>query len=356
MVRAALNDPQSKIEPLLILRTKRRTPPERIAELTAEGLPMKLVSGLTHGSVIKQLVGLCDQFKPDIFVAHGFSEHIWGRMAALEANVPSMVHVEHNTRERYNSRRLAQTHALAPFTDAFVGVSEGVKEALLHMGMPPARTLAIPNGINLAPFKTALEHELPTREPGIVMVARFSKQKDHITLLQALHILKQRGYTPTLHLAGGGGARHRKVVQDYVTKAELDDQVIFHGVHRDIPGLLMSNQVCVMATHWEGMPLALLEGMAAGCAVIASDVPGVREVIHHGVDGLLVAESDPYLLADALQAVLTQPGYGRQLGINAHHQAFREHGRDQMNTRYNDLLMDLFSSNAMASRKATARS
>ena len=355
LVKSALDDPFETVEPLLVLRTKRRTPRDRVDELVSQGVPLREVGSWTHGQTIKPLIEICREFKPDIFVAHGFSEHIWGRMAALKAEVPHIVHIEHNTRERYTPRRLQQTHALAPFTDAFVGVSEGVKQALLNMGMPALRTKAIPNGINLAPFRHAREHPFVERAPDLVMVSRFSQQKDHITLIQALHVLKQKGYTPTLHLAGGGGSQHRKVVEDFVAKCDLSSQVKFLGVHRDVPGLLQGNQIFVMSTHWEGMPLALLEGMAAGMAVVATDVAGVKEVIEHDQTGLLVAENDPYNLADALQYLLDHPEAGKRLGINAHHQAFREHSRETMNAKYNQLWIDLFNSPVMASRNSTAR-
>ena len=141
---------------------------------------------------------LCREFRPDVLVAHGFSEHLWGRYAGLLAKVPHLVHVEHNTRERYTAWRLAQTRWLARRTDRIVGCSEGVRLRLLEMGMPPERTIAIPNGIRLAPFADADAHPFAQRIPGIVMVARFSKQKDHATLIRAVALLRDRG----LHAAG----------------------------------------------------------------------------------------------------------------------------------------------------------
>ena len=208
--------------------------------------------------------------------------------------------------------------------------------------------------IDLAPFKHALENKFIERHADIVMVSRFSEQKDHVTLIQALHVLKQQGYAPKLHLAGGGGKRHRQKIEQLVTRSGLQDQVQFLGVHRDVPRLLKSHRICVLSSHWEGMPLALLEGMAAGCAVIGTDVPGIREVIDHGRTGLLVDESDPYKLAESIRFLIDEDDAAKQLGINAHHQAFREHSRERMNALYRQLLIDLSNSPVMASRNATA--
>jgi glycosyltransferase involved in cell wall biosynthesis len=330
-----------RVEPLLVLRRKRRGDPARIEELRNAGVPLRVVADWSHLATIIQLRRVCDEFRPDVLVAHGFSEHLWGRYAGLLAGTPALVHVEHNTRERYTAWRLAQTRWLARRTQRIVGCSEGVRLRLLEMGMPPDRTIAIPNGIRLQPFAAADKQPYAGRTPGIVMVARYSAQKDHATLLRALSLLRQRGLQPPLLLAGGGKARHRRAIEKLSAELGLDGQVQFLGICRDVPDLLMRHQLSVLSTHYEGMPLALLEGMAAGCAVIGSAVPGVREVIDDGVNGLLVAEADPLALADAIERLLGDVGYASGLAANARRRAVEAHGRELMNQRYEALFLSL---------------
>lgn len=329
------------IEPLLVLRRKRHADPARIEELRRAGVPLEVVAGWSHAATIAALVGVCRRFKPDVLVAHGFSEHLWGRYAGVLAKVPHLVHVEHNTRERYTAWRRAQTRWLAKRTDRIVGCSEGVRQVLLDMGMPADRTVAIPNGVRLDPFEQADAHPFAQRIPGIVMVARFSKQKDHATLLRALALLRERGLSPPLQFAGGGKALHRKPLEALANALGIAAQVQFLGVVRDVPERLMAHQLAVLSTHYEGMPLALLEGMAAGCAVIGSAVPGVREVLADGVDGLLVAESDPVALADALERLLRDPEHAARMAAAARRVAVERHGRVLMNQRYEDLFRGL---------------
>ena len=334
------------VKPLLVLRRKRHTDPGRIAELVAAGVPVQQVPGWSHVATVAALVRVCRDFKPDVLVAHGFSEHLWGRYAGLLAGVPHLVHVEHNTRERYSRWRLAQTRWLAKRTDRIVGCSEGVRLRLLEMGMPEARTIAIANGIRVEPFADADTHPFAQRIPGIVMVARFSKQKDHATLLQALALLRARGLTPPLLLAGGGKDRHRAPLETLARQLGIEEQVQFLGVHRDVPGLLMRHQLCVLSTHYEGMPLALIEGMAAGCAVVGSAVPGVREVIRDGIDGRLVPEGDADALADSLQSLLEHPDPSAQLGAAAREKALRDYSRTRMNQAYEALFLSLLEDGA----------
>ena len=331
----------SDMQPLLVLRRKRRTDPARIKELQDAGVPLRVVPGWSHAATILSLVRICKEFRPDVLVAHGFSEHLWGRYAGLLAKVPHLVHVEHNTRERYTAWRLAQTRWLGRRTARIVGCSEGVRLRLLEMGMPAGRTIAIPNGIRLQPFADADAHPLEQRIPGIVMTARFSKQKDHATLLRAVALLRERGLTPPLLFAGAGKASHLAPAKALRDELGLGEQVQFLGLHRDVPGLLLRHQISVLSTHYEGMPLALLEGMAAGCAVIGSAVPGVREVIDDGVDGLLVPESDAAAMADALETLLRQPQQAARLGAAARATAVSRYSRELMHQRYARLFLSL---------------
>ena len=190
-------------------------------------------------------------------------------------------------------------------------------------------------------FADADAHPFEQRTPGIVMVARFSRQKDHATLLRALALLRARGLRPTLWLAGGGKPRHRGVIETLANDLGLGEQVQFLGVCRDVPGLLLRNRIAVLSTHYEGMPLALIEGMAAGCAVVGSAVAGVREVIRDGEDGLLVPEGDPVALADALERLLRDPALASRLGAAAIEAARTHYSRELMNRRYQDLLLAL---------------
>lgn len=326
-----------RFDPLLVLRRKRQTDPARVAALRSEGLGVEVVPGWSHAATIFQLVRQCRRFRPDLLVAHGFSEHIWGRYAGLLARVPVLVHVEHNSRERYTWWRNAQMLWLGQRTQAIVGVSEGVRGALLARGADAARTLAIPNGVRLEAFAGADGHPFAERLPGMVMVARFSRQKDHATLLHALALLRARGLSPTLALAGGGKRSALLQAERLCRRLGLQDQVRFLGNCSDVPGLLMAHQVCVLSTHYEGMPLALIEGMAAGCAVVASAVPGVREVVAHERNGLLVPEGDRVALADALQQLLTRTEHASALARQARADATEHYGLAQMRERYEAL-------------------
>lgn len=333
---SALHD--GPYEPVLVLRRKPHTPQARIDALRDRGLTVLVVSsGWSHLPTIAELARLLRELQPAALLAHGFPEHLIGRRAGQRAGLRVMIQVEHNSRERYSpwsrwlSRRLARVSA------ALVGVSEGVRQSLIAQGLPPEKTIAIPNGVDLSRFADPGGE----REAGLVMSARFARQKDHATLVAALAQLASRGLTPPLQLAGTGPLMAR--VQAQVARSGLQGQVCFLGHHADMPALLRSQRIFVLATHFEGMPLALVEAMASGCACIASDVIGVRGVLEHERTGLLVPEGDAAALAAAIERLMLDPALADRLGASARERALAEHGQALMRQRYDALLAQAIS-------------
>ncbi|WP_159911453.1 glycosyltransferase [Pantoea sp. 18069] len=323
---------------LLVLRRKRNTDAARVQALRDQGLDVRVVPGWSHAATIWALRRIAREWKPDILVAHGFSDHLWGRYAGLLAGVPKLVHVEHNSRERYTGWRLRQALWLDRRSAASVGVSRGVRDRLLALGFARERCVAIPNGIDLARFPVEQLQPWAQRAPAIVMASRFARQKDHATLIEALALLGEQGLRPRLFLAGGGKARLRDQAQALVAKLGLGEQVEFMGQVAQLPQFLMRQQLFVLSTHYEGMPLALTEAMAAGCACIGSDVVGVREVIAAGRTGLLVPEGDAAALAQALRTLLEQPEYAQSLARAARAEAEAAFDVSVMQAGYEALL------------------
>lgn len=325
-------------EAMLVVRRKRHTDSARIDELRDRGLPIATVPGWSHLATVLALIRLCRQFRPDVLIAHGFSEHLWGRYAGLLADVPYLVHVEHNTRERYTRWRLAQARWLAARTARIIGCSEGVRVRLLELGFPAERVMAIDNGINLTPFLSSGTRPIAERDASILMVARFARQKDHATLLRAIALLRERGLQPPVYLAGGGRDSHRRAVEVLARQLSIEDQVQCLGMVRDIPQRLGNTRIAVLSTRYEGMPLALVEGMAAGCAVVGSRVPGVQEIIDPGVNGLLAEPSDAASLAEALEVLLRDDALATKLGTEARRHAFDHYDLARMAKDYSAMV------------------
>lgn len=331
------------VDVLLALRKKKATPEKRIQQLRGSGLRVELIPGWSHLATIISLWRLCRSWRPDVFVAHGFSEHLWGRYAAILAGIPTVIHVEHNSRERYTPFRRLQSQWLAKRTDAIVGVSEGVLSSLLALGFPPAVCTSIPNGIDVSRFAAASTQEWRKRKPVIVMAARFGRQKDHKTLIHALHLLASQNIRPVLYLAGTGKRRDIVRLKKLTQICGLENQVFFLGQTENLAKLLIESKYFVLSTHYEGMPLALIEAMAAGCACIATNVIGVREIIDNEKTGILVTENDAQSLASAIKRVVEDHAFAESLGKTALVVARSRFSIERMHQKYHDLITGIHS-------------
>lgn len=325
----------------LVLRRKRNTDFARVLALRDKGLDVLTVPGWSHAATVFCLRQICKSWSPGIFVAHGYSEHLWGRIAALWSGVPCLVHIEHNSRERYSFLRLRLARWLAQRTDAIVGVSEGVKTRLLELGFPPEKCIAIPNGVNVKQLESVTRPEWSKRLPQVIMASRFARQKDPTTLIQAMQILQKQDLFTRLSFAGLGKSGLITQCQKITAQAGLSGSIDFLGQVARLPELLAQHQVFVLSTHYEGMPLALIEAMAMGCACVATDVVGVREVIAHGQTGLLVPEGDAQALADAIAKLLAQPDWAEKMGLAARESVKAQFDLRLMHERYVQLFNQL---------------
>jgi glycosyltransferase involved in cell wall biosynthesis len=222
--------------------------------------------------------------------------------------------------------------------DMVITVSKEVYEAELERsGTVPSRVALIRNGVQVDDFAaterphlemTAREWDIDGNTTVIGTLARFHKQKGHSYLLEAMtRVQTQRPGTRAL-LVGDGPLRPE--MEAKAGELDLSETVIFTGIRRDVPEILALLDVFVLPSLWEGLPVALLEAMAAGLPVVATRVGGVPEVVIDGVTGLLVPPRDPEALSETILRLLQDSDLRHRMG-QAGQERVREHfSVDQM--------------------------
>ena len=141
----------------------------------------------------------------------------------------------------------------------------------------------------------------------VTMVAGFRYQKDQDTLIKAFQYLPTEQYE--LWLVGDG--ERRSVLKDLVTQLGLQDNVRFWGIRSDIPVILKSSDIIVMSSHFEGLSLSSIEGMAVGKPFVASNVDGLHEITENA--GILFPHGDAAVLADIIVRLKEESSYYRQV-------------------------------------------
>jgi glycosyltransferase involved in cell wall biosynthesis len=264
-----------------------------------------------------ELIVVVRRERPAIIHAHSSKAGILGRLAARLARVP-VVFTAHGWAFKSETgwrSRLYRTadRSLAPLTNKVVCVSEAEARIGLAAGTCLAeRTVVIRNPA--PPVATPPGNDpRPSRVPLIVSVGRLKRPKDFATLVLAVARLKRLPFR--LQIVGDGPDRDE--IRAAVAAAGLEDRVELLGERHDVPELLAEADVFVLSSRSEGLPIALLEAMAHGLPVVASDVGGISEALVHGDSGLLVPPADPAALADALGALLTDAELRERLGMSA---------------------------------------
>jgi len=169
-------------------------------------------------------------------------------------------------------------------------------------------------------------------------IGRLTTQKDYACLLDAFAMLQPK--MPGAHLLLVGEGNQRPFLEEKARRAGIAGQVTFLGQHNDILALMGQMDVFVLPSLWEGLPTVVLECMGSGVPVIASDIPGTRELISHGVTGWLFPARQPARLAEIILYVLHHPVEVRQVTQVAASQLERfslTHAVDEYQKLYTEL-------------------
>ncbi|MEQ9407825.1 MAG: glycosyltransferase [Fuerstiella sp.] len=233
--------------------------------------------------------------------------------------------------------------------DRLVGVGESVRQALIvNEGLPAGRVEVVYNGVDLdslaAPSADARERL--RREFGltdnhfvILQVARLHELKDHQTALIAVD--EARRTVPEIRLLLAGDGPERSAIQQTIAERGLEQHVILTGTRSDIADLLAAADVFLLSSISEGIPLTIIEAMAAGLPVVSTAVGGIPEMIEHRRSGFLAAAGDSLGLAASLIGLHQAPDLRRSIGQEGRRQAESRFSLEVMLAGYSRLYQEM---------------
>jgi glycosyltransferase involved in cell wall biosynthesis len=247
----------------------------------------------------------------DIVHVHLFPAQLWTALAASRrrANIP-LVTTEHNT---WNGRRRWWFRPLDSWMylhyRRIACISDATAKDLIRW-CPELieRVTVVPNGISLDAFEDATPATLtqvPHERTRLVFVGRCDLQKDHATLLRALVKV------PEAHLLLVGDGPLRFQLEQLARSLGVSSRVSFLGWREDVAAILKASDIYVHSTHSDGFGIAACEAMAAGLPVVASDVPGLAQLVEGA--GILVPAGDDKVLSRCLNTLIHSPTQRRKL-------------------------------------------
>jgi glycosyltransferase involved in cell wall biosynthesis len=260
-----------------------------------------------------ELIRLLRRERPHVLHASSSKAGVLGRVAAAFTGVPVRIFTVHGWAFGASAGFTARLYRwadrlMSPLTTATICVSERELNAGVAAGTCDAgRAVVIRNAVQVhgAP-RSRLEHE----PPRVIAVGRLRPPKDFGTLLTALAHLPPDSFAASI--VGDGPLRGALAAQ--IAKLGLEGRVRLEGERREVAELLADSDVFVLSSRSEGLPVSVVEAMAAGLPVVSSAVGGVAELVVHGQTGLLVPPGDADALAAALGVVVGDAALRRRLG------------------------------------------
>lgn len=249
--------------------------------------------------------------KYDIVHVHLFPAQYWAAFANfLSLQKPVLITTEHST---HNKRReIKYFKKIEKFIYSqyakIICVADISKEILTkYLKDEKNRCISIPNGVNISKYIDAqpLFRErigLQESDKILLMVAGFREMKQQETVIEALRYLP-----PDFKAIFVGDGERRSYCERYAIELKVNDRVLFLGTRTDVPNLLHTADIIIMSSHYEGLSLSSIEGMCAGKPFIASDVPGLKEVVFNA--GILFPEKDAQCLASICEHLINDRDY-----------------------------------------------
>lgn len=272
-----------------------------------------------------RLVKILGREKPRILHTFLFHANFMGRIAGRLAGVPAVISSV-RVSEKEQKLHLLGEKLTAPLAAKITCVSSDVMEFMAGIGLPREKMTVVPNGIDLGRFREAFlpeevkrELNIPEAAKVVGTVSRLSHQKRLDRFLDCAGMVLEKAPGVFFVIAGRGPLEEE--LKERAGKLGISGSVRFLGLRSDVPRLLSAFDVFMLTSSWEGMPVALLEAMAAGKPAVASAVEGSSEVVLHGETGFLCPPGDVRMYAFFVLKLLNDGRLRREAGRKARDRA-----------------------------------
>jgi len=304
--------------------------------------------------VLGPLVRQLRREQPDILHCHLVRANLYGRVAARLAGIKAVICTVHGTDEYvirgdWQSRavRLAERLSLAWVTK-YVAVSETSRQAMIkHLGLDPGKIVTILNAVDLAPFQRPSPDGASLRaawglDPQAVVVGslgRLAPLKNYASLVRWVGELAAT--LPRLQLVIVGDGEERPALESLIAEQHLGDRVKLPGFRSDIPRVLGAMDIFAFPSLSEGLPLAVIEAMAAGLPCVALDAGGTAEAVVHGQTGYVVRGDDAAGFKAGLRRLINDEELRAELGARGRQRAFTLFNPERQAGQYRDLYLSV---------------
>lgn len=313
------------VDPVVVALQERAGNPVA-AVIEGLGIPVRNlgINRLRERTAYQRVVAAVTETVPDVVHTQLEFSNILGTIAASRSGIPSLCTIHTLDRPAAWSRDAARFRLMAWVlrrrADRVVAVSRSARDHFLGRARGRReQVMTIHNGIDLARFTEPGDSAGARAELGIrpdervaVTVAVLRPAKGIDDMIDALGIITEA--VPSVRYLVVGDGEHGPALRHHAAAAGVEGRIVFAGGRADVPRMLAAADLFVLPSHAEALPTVLIEAMAAGLPVVATDVGGIPEMVERGSSALLVPPHRPDLLADAVGRVLSSPLQATAMG------------------------------------------
>ena len=288
--------------------------------------------------LINRLTKVFRSIRPDVVQSHMFHTNLYTMVAARLAKVPIRITTEHGKNLwKNNIHHFIERHLISPLATVRVAVSKDIRDIRVQTrDVPGHKIVVIPPCVSVPAQGVEYKQRNPVR---IGAVGRMVSAKDYPTLLKAFSKVLKEGLPAELLFLGDGPERPR--LEELADSLGVRNQVRFLGFQTDVQSWLRKFDLIAFSSVREGIPVAMLEAMAAGVPVVATRAGGIPEVIRDGIEGLLVDCMQPSLLASALLKMGRDLGLRSKIGAEGRKRIISDYSRENICRQYLQLYRHL---------------
>ena len=303
-----------------------RQPDSSEDTLEARGIDVTYLSKSKFDpTTLLDLLRELDRKQADIVHLHGYGATTFGRLAAARRGLPTVLHEHANLTSTPWFQKIADK-LLAPYTDLAIAVSRSTADFVVNARLVPAeRTRVVYLGAPFEEFSRSRTPEevkkirewmgVPVDAPLVGTVTRLMPAKGNEFLIAAApQVLEE---CPDAYFCIVGEGELQAPLEAQARTLGVGDRIRFPGFMRDVAGALMAFDVVVFPSLWEGTPLTAFEALAAGRPRVASDADGLVDILHDGIDSVIVPKRDSGAIASVVVRLLGDAECCQQLGLGA---------------------------------------
>jgi len=318
---------KNTLEPILLYHPHSGIAPfvDRVKGLEIPTISVPKITGLVDISGFKVMVKKLKELQPIIFHAHLVTNLrcSFGIISASLAGVNAILATQHSYQKKGANnffkkyKYLIYQKTISIFVDRYIAVSCQQAKHLKRSVISQDKVEVVPNGVDVKDFSVStnktflksISNEIEGKSI-ILTVARLDNLKGHKYLIEAVTMVPGAVFL----IAGDGPERAN--FEEQARKLGVAQRIIFLGQRNDIPDLLNICDLFVLPSLLEGLPLSILEAMAASKPVIATDIEGINEIIIDGQNGLFVPPANAHALADKINILLSDKSLAQRLSEN----------------------------------------